>query len=868
MKVLSSRAKRLIVALAQDEGRKSGSSYILPEHVILAMLKSADGVGYALLLCLNVNVLNYQLALEQSLVPTNPVTNHNGEIPPSRRLNSLIEAAQIEARSLRDDYVGTEHIILAAIREDRSITNRYFMRSGLDFDQIRALVPQARKRIPSSMVDKGNQKFQSLLLEEILGTDDAALHEDLPSGDKEKRKDKKQSFLAEFSRDLTKECRENSIDPIVGRSKELARVIQILSRRTKNNPLLIGEPGVGKTAIVEGLSQAIVKGQVPYNLLKKRILVLDLGALIAGTKYRGDFEDRLKKIMNEVKEDKNILLFIDELHTIIGAGGQAGQMDASNMLKPALSRGEIQIIGATTFKEYRKYLEKDSAFERRFQVVKVDEPDDGETFSILEGIRKKYEEFHNVVYNDDVIPAIVKLSHRYIPERFLPDKAIDILDEAGAEKKISEELKPAELTELEKSIDQLTEEKKLLVANQDYESAALVRDKVVSLKKRLEEFSEYWQTTNSRTRKEVTASDVCRVISTMTGIPAEDLDDTQTQKLIHMEEELHKTVVGQEEAVSLISSSIRRSRAGVSSTARPMGSFIFLGPTGVGKTKLAKTLAKFLFGTEDSLLRIDMSDFMERHTASRLVGAPPGYVGYEEGGVLTEKVRQHPYSVILFDEIEKAHSDIFNLLLQVLEEGELTDGLGHTVSFRNTVIIMTSNAGAREIINENRMGFIGKTDDEQVDYKEIKASAVAELKKIMRPELINRIDDIIVFGALTKKEVSAILDIQLGELENRISQQKITLEVTSKAKKYLCDNGYEVTMGARPMRRIIQREIEDPLSLLILSRTSKDSATVCVDFAKDKLTVEFKKTDSSLEQDKPAKKKRVRKTSAVTKDQK
>ena len=551
--------------------------------------------------------------------------------------------------------------------------------------------------------------------------------------------------------------------------------------------------------------------------------------------------------MNEVKEDKNILLFIDEIHTIIGAGGQAGQLDASNMLKPALSRGEIQIIGATTRKEYRKYLEKDSAFERRFQIVKVEEPNDDETFEILAGLQKKYEEFHNVKYNDDVIPLIVKLSHRYIPERFLPDKAIDILDEVGAQKKIQEESRPSELAELEKSIDELTEEKKLLVKNQNYEKAALIRDKVIALKEKLEIFSEYWKTNSGKLRKEVTASDVYHVVSQMSGIPVEELDVSQVERLVNMENEIHKTVVGQDEAIKLISSAVRRNKAGISSSNRPIGSFIFLGPTGVGKTKLAKTLAKFLFGTENSLIRIDMSDYMERHTASRLVGAPPGYVGYEEGGVLTEKLRQHPYSVILFDEIEKAHPDVFNLLLQILEEGELSDGLGHNVSFKNSVIIMTSNAGAREIISQGKIGFAGFGDksSNSISYEQIKASAVVELKKIMSPELINRIDDIIVFGELSQEEIKSILDIQLKELSDRLLEKNIELTVKPAAKKYMVSHGYDAEMGARPMRRMIQRELEDPMSMIVLTRLPDSSNEIIVDSNGEKLSVKFKKQAKS-----------------------
>ncbi|MBP5402925.1 MAG: ATP-dependent Clp protease ATP-binding subunit [Treponema sp.] len=867
MKGLSPRAQRIIVALAQDEGRKSGSAYLLPEHVILALLKNADSVGYSLLLVMNVNVLNFQLALEQSLIPAKNTSGGIYELPPSRRLSALIDSARVEAQNIGDEYIGTEHLMIAAIREERSITNRYFIRSGISIELIRSLLPDARARTPSSANEKGQRNLEKSIINDLFGPKDLndeqffeklgigksnSEKEEKPSEEtvqpqnnqKVKNQAQKNSILSEYSRDLTAEAKSGACDPVVGREKEIQRVIQILSRRNKNNPLLIGEPGVGKTAIVEGLSRAIVNGEVPFNLLKKKVMVLDLGALIAGTKYRGDFEDRLKKIMNEVKNDRNVLLFIDEIHTIIGAGGQAGQMDASNMLKPALSRGEIQIIGATTRKEYRKYLEKDSAFERRFQVVKVEEPTDTETSDILNGIKKKYEEYHNVHYADDVIPLIVRLSHRYVPERFLPDKAIDILDEAGAQKKIKEENRPSELDELEKNIEDLIEEKKKLVENQKYEKAAMVRDKVVALKEKLEMYSEYWKKNNVSMLKEVNTSDVCSVVSQMTGIPIDELDVSQIERLVHMEDEIHKTVIGQNEAIKIISSAVRRNRAGISSTKRPIGSFIFLGPTGVGKTQLAKTLAKFLFGTEDSLVRIDMSDYMERHTASRLVGAPPGYVGYEEGGVLTEKVRQHPYSVILFDEIEKAHPDVFNLMLQILEEGELSDGLGHNVSFKNTVIIMTSNAGAREIISEGKIGFntVKGFGDSALDYNNIKANAVLELKKIMSPELINRIDDIIVFTGLSQKEVEKILDTQIKELADRLSEKGLKLTVKPAAKKYMVEHGYDPEMGARPMRRMIQREVEDPLSIMILTDGEKASKEIVIDCTKDKLDIKYKKT--------------------------
>ena len=840
----SPRAQRLIAALAQDEGRKSGADQLLPEHVLLALLKSAEGLGYTLLRSLCINTLSFQRALEQQF-KSHPASAALSDLPPSRRLKAMLDIAGMESRALENDYVGTEHIVLSAIREEGSATARFFENTDITIEDARRIVPEIQAHSPSSVNEKASRSFAKTALENFFGTPASASLSPSDIGRQQTQNQGRQSrgektFLSEFSRDITKIAREEKDDPVVGRSKEIQRIVQVLSRRTKNNPVLIGEPGVGKTAIVEGLAQRIAKGNVPRNLLKKRILSLDLAALIAGTKYRGEFEERMKKMMKEVRDDKTVILFIDELHTIIGAGGPEGTMDASNMLKPALSRGEIQIIGATTTKEYSRYIEKDSALERRFQTVKVEEPTDDDTVSILEGIKKRYEDFHGIVFDDDVIPAIVKFSRRYIPERFLPDKAIDILDEAGAAKKIQEEAKPAELAEVERSIEKLAAEKRRLVEEQDYERAAIVRDKVLELRRRLDLYSEYWRNSNLQNRKHVSEQDICRIIGAMTGIPVEQLDSSETKRLVHMEEEMHKSVIGQDEAVHLIAGAVRRSRAGVSSPKHPLGSFIFLGPTGVGKTQLAKALAKFLFGSEEMLVRIDMSDYMEKHNASRLVGAPPGYVGYEEGGVLTEAVRRRPYSVVLLDEIEKAHPDVFNLLLQLLEEGELSDNLGHTVNFRNTVIIMTSNAGARQITSGSRVGFL-PSGEGLLSYDDIKASALGELKKMLSPELLNRIDDVVVFGALTKEEVGRILDIQIKELADRMREQNITVSVKPKAREYLIEHGYEPELGARPMRRLIRREIEDPLSVEILSGGGEKSNSVSVEYANGKLRVKFVK---------------------------
>ncbi len=834
---LSPRAQRLINTLSQDEARKTGSVKVLPEHLILALLKSADGLGYSVLRHLRINILMLRLSLEQG-VPINSPKESPVDIPASRRLSNLLEIAAIESRLLRHDYIGTEHLLLASLREEQSLMNAFFTKAGVSIEAARNAVLTVKSMENSST--KGGFTFSVPAVGEV-----HARQQPNQGANQHAQKPQNQSLLKEFSRDLTAKAKEGSIDPVIGREQEIQRVIQILSRRTKNNPVLVGEPGVGKTAIVEGLASRIVTQSVPRVLLNKRILTLDIALVIAGTKYRGEFEERMKRIMKEITEEKDIIVFIDELHTIIGAGGSEGSLDASNMLKPALSRGELQCIGATTSKEYRKYFERDAALERRFQVVRVEEPSEIDTRLILDGLKKQYEEFHGVRYDSNVVDTIVRFSKRYITDRFLPDKAIDVLDEAGAMKKIQSDVQPPELAELEKRIQSLNDEKLQLVQHQDYERAAEIRDEVRKLRELLEDFRTSWQEGASNGMHVVDSEDVCKVLSTMTGIPLDSLSTSETDKLINMEAELHKTVIGQDEAIKTITSAVRRARIGVSSTRRPQGSFIFLGPTGVGKTLLAKTLAKFLFNSEDSLIRIDMSDYMEKHNASRLVGAPPGYVGYDDGGVLTEKVRRNPYSVILLDEIEKAHPDVFNLLLQVLEEGELRDNLGHTVNFRNTVIIMTSNAGARKISNENRLGFNSFADG-IMHYDEIKSSALAELKRLMSPELLNRIDDVIVFTALSKEEVNAILDIQLAELSERLAERTLNLKVRPAARTYLIENGYEPNFGARPMRRLIQREIEDPLAMRLLQGDGGEASTVIIDYKNDSFTIKFQKERKAL----------------------
>ena len=665
-------------------------------------------------------------------------------------------------------------------------------------------------------------------------------------GEDKNDEDKVDPFFKSCARDLTVLAENNKTDPVVGREKEISRMIQILSRRTKNNPCLVGEPGVGKSAIVEGLAQHIARGDVPDELLKKHILSLDLITLVAGTKYRGEFEDRMKQMINALKKSKNVILFIDEIHMIIGAGGQDGPMDAANMLKPALGRGEIQIIGATTAKEYTRYIEKNPAFERRFQKINVEEPSDKETEEILEGIKGQFEKYHGVIYQDDVVPLIVKLGRRYIHERYLPDKAIDILDEAGAQKKLVREKHPAELDAIEKRIKNLTQQKMAFVKVQDFENAAEVRNKIHELQDKFNILLELWRQKKSEQKKIVTTHDVCRIIGEMTGIPVEHFDSSESDRLLNMEKEIQKSVVGQKEAIRIISGAIRRSRTGISSPKHPIGSFIFLGPTGVGKTQLAKSLAKFIFGSEEQIIRIDMSDFMEKHNVSRLIGAPPGYIGYEEGGILTEKVRRHPYSVILLDEIEKAHPDVFNLLLQLLEEGELSDNLGHTVNFRNTIVIMTSNAGARQITNEGTIGF-SSAEKGILPYDQIKTNALGELKKLLSPELLNRIDDVVVFRTLEKTEISKILELKIQELAERLSEKSLSINLSQEAKDYLVENGYEPSMGARPMRRLIQKEIEEPLSLELLAQKDSRFSKVSVELQENRIFVHLEKVETEHE---------------------
>jgi ATP-dependent Clp protease ATP-binding subunit ClpC len=790
---------------------------------------------------LRIDLVEFRHTIENE-IPRMAGTLVFGDVPPSKRTRTLLENAAEEARNLGSYYIGTEHFLFAAMGEKDSPVQIYLNQRAVDTDMLRVVVQTTfsrgdpQKREGEALAAEGYQPFFARA-GEFPERERRAPH---PGRLRENPYPTATPTLDEFSRDLTALAKAGKLDPVVGRRREIDRAMRILSRRTKNNPVLVGEPGVGKTAIVEGLARLFAGTTVPDVLAGRRILSLDLGSVVAGTKYRGEFEERLKKIMREISQAGNVILFIDEIHTIIGAGGAEGTIDASNMLKPALSRGDIQCIGATTLAEYRKHFEKDAALERRFQPILVEEPGTEETFEILKGLQKQYEDHHRVSYSEEAVRAAVRLSHRYIMGRFMPDKAIDMLDEAGAMRKLEAGAQPPEVTGIESEIQQLLKEKHSLVSSQDYERAASIRDRVRQLRSRLELVREAWERAAREHRSLVGEGDIRKVVAEITGIPLMHLEEQESRRLLRIEEELHRTVIGQDDAITRIASAIRRSRAGISSPRRPLGSFILLGPTGVGKTLLAKRLSEYLFGNEEALVRIDMSDYMEKHNASRLVGAPPGYIGYEEGGVLTERIRRNPYRVVLFDEIEKAHHDVFNLLLQVLEEGELKDNLGHTVSFRNTVIIMTSNAGVREISRDARLGF--GTGGGIMNIEEIRAAALSELRRIFNPEFINRVDDVVVFHALTEKQVASILDIQIGELSQRLAEQGYFLRISPAVRRLLVKRGWDPKYGGRPMRRTIQKELEDPLALLILEGNYPPGLTFAAEVRGEKISVRPQKT--------------------------
>ncbi|WML42551.1 ATP-dependent protease ATP-binding subunit ClpC [Neobacillus sp. PS3-40] len=791
-----------VLALAQEEAIRLGHNNIGTEHILLGLVREGEGIAAKALNGLGLGAEKIQKEVE-SLIGKGQDAPQTVQYTP--RAKKVIELSMDEARKLGHSYVGTEHILLGLIREGEGVAARVLNNLGVSLNKARQQVLQ------------------------LLGSNESSGHQGGTSVSANT------PTLDSLARDLTVIAKEGSLDPVIGRSKEIQRVIEVLSRRTKNNPVLVGEPGVGKTAIAEGLAQQIVNNEVPETLRDKRVMTLDMGTVVAGTKYRGEFEDRLKKVMDEIRQAGNIILFIDELHTLIGAGGAEGAIDASNILKPSLARGELQCIGATTLDEYRKYIEKDAALERRFQPIRVDEPTIEESIKILYGLRDRYEAHHRVSIIDESIEAAVKLSDRYIADRFLPDKAIDLIDEAGSKVRLRSYTTPPNLKELEVKLEEVRKEKDSAVQSQEFEKAASLRDTEQRLREQLEETKKNWKEKQGQENSEVTVEDIASVVSSWTGIPVSKLAQTETDKLLNLEEILHARLIGQEEAVKAVSKAVRRARAGLKDPKRPIGSFVFLGPTGVGKTELARALAEAMFGDEDAMIRIDMSEYMEKHSTSRLVGSPPGYVGYEEGGQLTEKVRRKPYSVILLDEIEKAHPDVFNILLQVLEDGRLTDSKGRTVDFRNTVLIMTSNVGAEALKRNKYVGF--NIQDGEQNYKDMKSKVMEELKKSFRPEFLNRIDEIIVFHALEKKHLQEIVTLLSDQLVKRLNEQNISIELTIAAKEKISEEGYDPEYGARPLRRAIQKHVEDRLSEELLKGTLLTSQHAIIDVENGELTV-------------------------------
>ncbi len=796
---------RKVILLAKEEAKRFNHDYIGTEHILLGLIREGEGVAAAVLQ--NLGLSSDQIRLEvEKLVQLGPSTIVSGDIPFTPKAKKVIELAMDEARNLGHNYIGTEHLLLGLIREGEGIAAQVLVNLGLDLGKVRQEVM------------------------ELLGS--TAPGYSVGGGTPQPAKTKTPALDA-FGRDLTQLARENKLDPVIGRKGEIERVIQILSRRTKNNPVLLGEAGVGKTAIVEGLAQQIIHAEIPEILKDKRVIILDLALMVAGTKYRGQFEERIKSVMDEIKRSENVIIFIDELHTLVGAGGAEGAIDASNILKPALARGEIQCIGATTLDEYRKYIEKDAALERRFQTIVVEPPSIDEAVEILKGLRDKYEAHHKVKYSDAALEAAVKMSERYISGRFLPDKAVDLIDESGSRARLSVLTAPPNLKQVEERIELLRREKEASVKGQDFEKAAALRDQEREAKAELERMKREWTRSKSETQPVITAEDIAHIVSKWTGIPVVRLEEKETQKLLRMEEELHKRVVGQHEAIQAISNAIRRSRAGLKDPKRPIGSFIFMGPTGVGKTMLARALAEFLFGDEDAIIQVDMSEYMEKFNVSRLVGAPPGYVGYEEGGQLTEKVRRRPYSVVLLDELEKGHPDVFNLLLQVLEEGRLTDSFGRKIDFKNTLLIMTSNIGAELMRKQGSLGF--RAPKEDVTYQDMKVQLLEEVKKAFKPEFLNRVDDIIVFRPLSREDLQKIVEYELTEVQNRLKEQGVRLELTPAAKEFLIEKGFDPVYGARPLKRTIARYLEDSLAQEIISGHFKEGSVIVGDAEKDRL---------------------------------
>ncbi len=769
------RARKVLV-LAKEEARRFNHDYIGTEHILLGLVREGEGVACAVLQNLGVDLDRVRREIEKLISPGS-IATITGDLPFTPRAKKALELAAEEARNLGHNYIGTEHILLGLLREGEGIASQVLYGLGVDLEKVR-------------------DEISSLLGGGQLSAPTAG-----PS---------KTPALDSFGRDLTRLAREGKLDPVIGRKVEIERVIQVLSRRTKNNPVLLGEAGVGKTAIVEGLAQSIISGNVPEVLRNKRIVALDLALMIAGTKYRGQFEERIKAVMEEIKRSKDVIIFIDELHTLVGAGAAEGAIDASNILKPALSRGEMQCIGATTLDEYRKHIEKDAALERRFQPIIVEPNTVEETIEILKGLRDKYEAHHRVKFTDGALEAAAKLSDRYISGRFLPDKAIDLIDEAGARARLAVLTAPPEIYELENRLKEIIKEKEALIKQQDFEGAAKLRDEEKALRLRLEAQRREWNKKRDQIIPTVEEEDIAKLVSQITGIPIYRLEEKESEKLLKMEEELKKRVVGQDEAIECIARAVRRARAGIKEPRRPIGSFMFLGPTGVGKTLLARALAEFMFGDEDALVQLDMSEYMEKFNVSRLIGAPPGYVGYEEGGQLTEKIRRRPYAVVLLDEIEKAHPDVFNLLLQILEEGRLTDSFGRKVDFRNTILIMTSNVGADIIRKRGSLGF--KAVTEEISYENMRNLLLEEVKKTFKPEFLNRLDEIIVFKPLDKEALEKIVDIEISYVNQRLKEQGFYVELTPEAKEFFVEKGFDPVFGARPLKRVIQRFLEDPLA--------------------------------------------------------
>jgi ATP-dependent Clp protease ATP-binding subunit ClpC len=792
---------RQVVVLAQDEARALKHNYIGTEHILLGLLREEEGLAARVLESLDITVEEVRAQVARIVGQGDEVTT--GQIPFTPRAKKVLELALREALSLGHNYIGTEHILLGLVRENEGVAARIL----LDFD---ADAEKIRNEIIRMLSGPGRRGQQG------------------QAAGAQGEKSKSSKLLDQFGRNLTKLAAEGKLDPVVGRQTEVERVMQILSRRTKNNPVLIGEPGVGKTAVVEGLAARISGNQVPELLKGKQIYTLDLAALVAGSKYRGEFEERLKKVMKEITQRGDIILFIDELHNLVGAGAAEGAIDAASILKPALARGELQTIGATTLDEYRKYLERDAALERRFQQVRIEEPTVDETVEILRGLRDRYEAHHRCTITDDALRAAAILSSRYIQDRHLPDKAIDLVDEAASRMRIKTMTAPPQYRELEEEIETVRIDKEKAIEDQEFEKAAALRDKERKLTQKKRELEESWRSEEGGVQPEIGEEEIADIVSMWTGIPVFKLTEAESQKLIRMEEELHKRVIGQNLAIEAVSKAIRRARAGIKDPKRPTGSFIFLGPSGVGKTELARTLAEFLFGDEDAMIQVDMSEYMEKHAVSRLVGSPPGYIGYDEGGQLTEAVRRKPYSVVLLDEVEKAHPDVFNILLQILEDGKLTDAQGRKVDFRNTIVIMTSNIGAAQITKNQALGFtVG--DESGLSYDDMKSRIMGELKKAFRPELLNRIDEVIVFHKLTRDEITEVVELLLKRLREQMAQHETTIELTASAKELLVDKGYDPTMGARPLRRAIQRFIEDPLADFVLGRSLTPGSVIRID---------------------------------------